>query len=529
MNNSEMPENLKGQVIIIDGVVHISDALAKDNHELLSFLSFAARKGFAETKRHPIKDFAEFYNKSKKAVSESEVQKMAVKILEDAREAGASDVHIADYGAFSTVQFRRMGMLEERQQLPEGVGHKLLSSMYTTMTDGADSNFSKTERQDGTLKTEYLPTDVQSVRLHTEPLKADMAKDKQGTFMAMRLLYDVTEATGSLEERMRTLGYTEQHISIFKYLSTRSGCVIFSGPTGSGKTTALKHAMESMAEENRDMSYMSLEDPPEFSMHLVKQIHIISDYTDEHNRAKVFRAALGGMLRSDIDGLMIGEMRYPEVVMAVLRAAQTGHSIWTSVHASSALNIIMLLATMLTDHGIREPRNYLCDHSICSGLINQRLVSVLCDHCKRPFTEIIELPEDDPERLRILPSGVFNRMLEVIDEDKIENVHFKGNGCKHCDNLGVVRQTVVAEVIATDYVMLEYLRKNDFISAHKHWINEQNGKSFVRHAIDLISEGKIDPTAVEKKLGVPLNYDKVFGHYSFNASDLESLSGSGSV
>lgn len=525
--NSAMPENLKGTVIIVNGVVHISEALAQDNHELLSYLSFAARKGFSETKRHSIKEFAEFFTKNKKAVSESEVQKMAVDILEDAREVGASDIHIADYGAFTTIQFRRMGMLEEREQLPEGVGHKLLSSMYTTMTEGADSNFSKTERQDGTLKSEYLPADVQSVRLHTEPLQADMAKDKQGTFMAMRLLYDVTDASGTLEERMRTLGYTEQHVALFRYLSTRSGCVILSGPTGSGKTTALKHAMESMAAENRDKSYMSLEDPPEFAMHLVKQIRIISDYTDERKRATVFRAALGGLMRSDIDGLMIGEMRYPEVVMAVLRAAQTGHSIWTSVHASSALNIVTLLSTMLTDYGIQEPRNYLCDHSICSGLINQRLVPVLCDHCKRPFTEVVKLPENDPERLRLLPRGVFNRMLEVIDTDKLENVHFKGSGCEHCDNMGIVSQTVVAEVIATDYLMLEYLRNNEFMKAHKHWINEQNGKTYVGHAIDLISEGKIDPTIVEKKLGVPLNYDKAFGQYSFSAADLDRLSGSG--
>lgn len=525
--NSAMPENLQGTVIIVDGVVHVSDALAKDDHELLSYLSFAARKGFTENKWHSIKEFAELYKKNKKAVSESEVQNMAVNILQDAREVGASDIHIADYGAFTTIQFRRMGMLEEREQLPEGVGHKLLSSMYTTMTEGADSNFSKTERQDATLKSEFLPADVQSVRLHTEPLQAEMAKDKQGTFMAMRLLYDVTEATGTLEERMRTLGYTEQHIEIFKYLSTRSGCVIFSGPTGSGKTTAMKHVMESIAAENRDKSYMSLEDPPEFTMNLVKQIRLVSDYTDEAKRAVLFRAALGGMMRSDIDGLMIGEMRYPEVVMAVLRAAQTGHSIWTSTHASSALNIITLLSTMLTDYGIAQPRNYLCDHSICSGLINQRLVPVLCEHCKRPFTEIVKLPENDPERLRILPRGVFNRMLEVIDTEKLENVYFKGHGCKHCDDMGIVSQTVVAEVIATDYIMLEHLRKNDFIGAHKHWINEQNGKSYVGHALDLISEGKVDPTVVEKKLGVPLNYDKAFGHYSFNADDLNRMSGAG--
>jgi type II secretory ATPase GspE/PulE/Tfp pilus assembly ATPase PilB-like protein len=131
-------------------------------------------------------------------------------------------------------------------------------------------------------------------------------------------------------------------------------------------------------------------------------------------------------------------------------------------------------------------------------------------------------------RRKNLPEPVLKRLLKAVDmKNRMESIYIRGEGCEYCNNKGFHKQTVVAEVIATDHALLTHLRNNDFSSAHKHWTEEQNGKSFVQHAIQLIEDGQLDPLETEKKLGLPLNYDKVFSNYRLTASDLEQISGQG--
>lgn len=87
----------------------------------------------------------------------------------------------------------------------------------------------------------------------------------------------------------------------------------------------------------------------------------------------------------------------------------------------------------------------------------------------------------------------------------------QGEGCPTCQNQGFVRQTVAAEVIATDQKMLALLRLNRTPEAYDYWVQEQNGLSYVRHAVQLVQEGLADPLQTELRLGVPLNFDKSFG------------------
>ena len=513
-----LSEALQGKLIIAEGAVVYSNEIPADDHELRGVISYAKRKGVEQEKSLPPEKFAKFYNKYSKAVSDSEVQEMAKNLIEEAHLSGASDLHIANHGSFSTVRARRHGMMEDEETLPANVGEQLINTIYNTMSQGTTgSSLDKNKRQDGRVRREFLPEEVHSVRVHTEPIQSLMATGDKGIFMALRLLYDITGVTGNLQERFNALGYTQNHISLFNYLSNRKGMLIFSGQTGSGKTTSLKHYMESQADENRDKAFMSIEDPPEYPMERVNQVHV-----EDGN----YKGAIKGSLRSDPDVIMIGEIRDSLTALAALEAAQTGHSILASIHAGSALDIVPRFAGLLSEGGRKNPRDLFCDHSVCSGLVYQRLVPVLCPKCKLPITELIKRDPSEPFRQKILPKPVQNRLLKVTDmASKKEQIHVLGEGCEYCNGKGIHGQTVVAEVIATDHMMLQHLRNNDFASAHKHWVEEQKGESFMRHAISLIEDGKLDPFTVERRLGLPLTYDMAFSNYSINAEDLALLAG----
>ena len=123
--------------------------------------------------------------------------------------------------------------------------------------------FDPISRLDGRIiNRDYLPQGLYSVRIHSEPIECDGAPDGKGTFMPLRLLHDTSGASGSLEERLAKLGYTNETITIagsrrlaqaqtrlFRTLAARTGIVFISGPTGSGKSTALAHCMEALIEE----------------------------------------------------------------------------------------------------------------------------------------------------------------------------------------------------------------------------------------------------------------------------------------
>lgn len=329
-----LPSELENRVLIADNIVHISSEVPSDNPALLSFLSYSRRQGFKQTARLAPEDFQRLLKKSNdQPRTESEIQALAATLIAEAYEQGASDIHIADFGPFASVKFRVLGMLQNHCQLMGDTGRELITATYQTLAESADSSFSPSKRQDGRIvKRAVLPLNVHSIRLHTEPIECAMAPGGRGTFLAMRLLYDQTEASGRLRERLSKLGYSVQQINRFSFLTTRSGLTLLSGPTGHGKSTALKHIMECMASENPEKAYMSIEDPPEYPLENVYQSQVNSGYDlSTGERGERYRDAIAGAMRSDPDTLMVGEIRYPDAAVAALDAAQTGHGVWSTI------------------------------------------------------------------------------------------------------------------------------------------------------------------------------------------------------
>ncbi|MEA4896377.1 MAG: ATPase, T2SS/T4P/T4SS family [Desulfovibrio sp.] len=498
----DIPEALRGRVALVNGVLHISAEL-KNNLQIVDFYGSLRRRGILTYEFHKPEEFDNTYQAqaAKTGHAENEIIQYAIDLIKDAFETGASDIHLMDFGLYTIIRFRCLGMLTDHTQLNAELGQRLIACIYQKLSQSADACFSPTERQDGRIAArEYLPPSVHSVRVHSEPIECAQAKEGVGTSMSLRLLYDATSAKGSLLERMTALGFTAGQCDTAQFLTRRTGLTIISGPTGHGKSTFLKHVMESMTERNPEKAYFSIEDPPEYPLKGVRQVLIASN--DRGSRSGAYCDAIAGAMRSDPDVLMIGEIRYVEAAVAAIDAALTGHSVWATIHANNAMGIIARLVSILATH-YRNPLEQICDHNVLAGLEYQRLLPMLCPECKIRLMDL--KPE---ERQQYLPEDVAGRLRRVLDDR--ESVYVRGDGCEKCRKRGLIGQTVAAEIVATDQEMLGYLREGNIPRAHEYWLKEKGGRSYVDHAVELIKEGLVDPYLAEERLGVPLNFNQVF-------------------
>ena len=498
----DVPEDIRGRVALVNGVLHISAEL-KDNLEIVNFYGNLRRRGILSYEFHKPNEFDSIYasQATRTGHAENEVQQYAIDLIRQAYDTGASDIHLMDFGLYTIIRFRCLGMLTDHTQLNSDLGKRLIACIYQKLSQSAAPCFSPTERQDGRIaQRNYLPPNVHSVRVHSEPIECSQSESGVGTSMSLRLLYDATSAHGSLQERMNVLGFNAEQCATTQFLTRRTGLTIISGPTGHGKSTFLKHIMESMTERNPEKAYFSIEDPPEYPLKGVRQVLISSN--DKENRAGAYCDAIAGAMRSDPDVLMIGEIRYVEAAVAAIDAALTGHAVWATIHANNAMGIIARRVSILATH-YRNPLEQICDHNVLAGLEYQRLLPMLCPDCKIKFMDI---PAEDREHY--IPKDVAARLRRVLPDR--DSVFVRGDGCEKCRKRGLIGQTVAAEIIATDQEMLGYLRKGDIPRAYDYWIKEKHGRGYVDHAVELIKTGIVDPFLAEERLGVPLNFNQVF-------------------
>jgi general secretion pathway protein E len=276
-------------------------------------------------------------------------------LLARAIDARASDIHLVPYEGFVAVRFRVDGILQDVAELPEAVRHpvanrlKVLSRLVTFVHDRPqDGRF---ERRGGArsvdVRVACMPT------LHGERI-------------VLRLIRS-PESSLALE----ALGLTpEQQATFTELLRRPQGLIVLTGPAGSGKTTTIYAALQTILEQSaRSRSIYTLEDPIEHDLLLINQTQI------EEARGFSFAQGLRSLLRQDPDVIMVGEIRDLETARIALQAGMTGHLIITTVHAGSAAGGFARLIEMGGDA-----------HSVAAAVtavVGQRLVRLLCPHCKR--------------------------------------------------------------------------------------------------------------------------------------------------
>ena len=403
------------------------------------------------------------------------MQVTAKEWLTKACNARASDVHIRVRKSRTEIYFRVHNDLVPAGEQTREHGERLLATLYGAMTSVSDNSYKPTERQDASISDrDKLPPKLYGVRIATAPTS-------DGMVMVMRLLYN--DAGDNID--LRPLGFTEEHAALLQRMKEQPlGMNILSGPTGSGKSTTLQRALTGqIIEAGGKLHVLTVEDPVEYPIEGAVQTAVTNAPTEEE-RSRLFAASISNAMRLDPDTIMIGEMRDRASAQNALRAAMTGHQVWTTVHANSAIAIV----DRLVDLGL--PMAMVADHTILTGLISQRLVKLLCSHCKEPLAQ----------RQDTLPAALMSRVRVALKGD-ISNACVAGKGCRHCNHVGTVGRTVVAEVIIPDDEFFRYIRMGEKTKAVAYWIEHMNGKTILDHTIEKVAAGLVDPRMAEQVMG----------------------------
>ena len=323
-------------------------------------------------------------------------------ILTDAVKREASDIHFEPEANFLRIRYRIDGMLRQIRALHKSywpamtVRIKVLSGMNIAEMRAP---------QDGRIGLSVSGRAV-DFRVASQPTI-------HGENIVLRIL-DRQKGIVPLEE----LGLPEEHLHQLKLMISRpEGIILVTGPTGSGKTTTLYSVLNHINAEG--IHIMTLEDPVEYPMALVRQ-------TSVSETAKLdFANGIRSMMRQDPDVILVGEVRDTETAEMAFRAAMTGHQVFTTLHTNSALGAI----PRLLDIGVLP--DIMAGNII--GIIAQRLIRRLCEHCKSPY-------HAEQHETRLLG--------HMGDNER--PVLFRPTGCELCDFQGYQGRIAIMELLRID-------------------------------------------------------------------------------
>ncbi len=349
---------------------------------------------------------------------EAPIIRLVNSLLYQAVRTRASDIHIEPQERELMVRFRVDGVLQEIIKPPK----RFQASIVSRVKVMAGLNIAeKRLPQDGRIRIKIAGRDV-DIRVSTIPVR-------HGERVVMRLL-----DRSSVLLDLTDLGFRERELKMMSALIRRPhGIILVTGPTGSGKTTTLYACLSQI--NSPDKNILTVEDPIEYELPGIGQMQV------DTKIGRTFAQGLRSFLRQDPDVIMVGEIRDRETAEIAIQASLTGHLVLSTIHTNDAASAV----TRLVDMGV-EP--FLVASSLI-GLLAQRLVRVVCPHCKRPH-------EPDEEELREL--GFSGQRLEEAKERTI----YEPVGCPECNATGYRGRTGIYELIpVTDRVRQGILRNTD--------------------------------------------------------------------
>lgn len=339
---------------------------------------------------------------------EASVVKFVNQIIWEAYKDRATDIHLEPQEMDLRIRYRVDGVLHQTP-VPPQLKRFQASIISRIKVMGNMDIAEKRLPQDGRI----------SLRIHGEEIdvRVSTMPTVYGESVSLRLLMRSSGMLG-----MDKLGLEERDAQILlKLINKPHGILLVTGPTGSGKSTSLYawlHTINSV-----DLRILTIEDPIEYEMAGVNQIQVKPEI------GLTFAVGLRHILRQDPDVIMVGEIRDKETAEIAIRAALTGHLVFSTLHTNDSAGAV----TRLTDMGI-EP--FLIASSV-EGLVAQRLVRRLCNHCKRPWNH-------DEKFLRSI-----NFPMERLSEGTI----MESVGCEECRGTGFRGRTGIYEIlVVNDYI-----------------------------------------------------------------------------
>ena len=349
--------------------------------------------------------------------NESEVIKFSTAVVAEAIKKGVSDIHIEPYRFSSRVRYRLDGMLQEQEQyknfLHDNYGAVVTRFKIMGKLDIAERRLP----QDGAINFK-IEGKVVDLRLSILPT----ANNER---IVMRIL---NKDAGDIT--LEQLNFEEQDLkSLRKSIHSTQGLILVTGPTGSGKSTTLYSILKEVSKPH--LNILTAEDPVEYELDGVGQVQIKDDI------GLTFASALRSFLRQDPEIILVGEMRDKETVDIGLKAALTGHLVFSTLHTNDAPSTITRLQNMGTP-------DYLIS-AACQLVVAQRLARKNCKKCK--------IPDDD-----VNPKVLQDLGFSAEQASRVKAI--KGKGCETCSNTGYKGRQGIYEILVVSKPLKEaILRK----------------------------------------------------------------------
>ena len=427
---------------------------------------------------------------SNRGMLDLERQRDLARLFEEAAFQRASDIHISVLPTHAEVKIRVNGRMRPMGSIAPEIGQAMIRAAFAVASGqgatGTDSTF-----QQGALggRSGLLPPTLEMVRLQYSP-----TSDQRGA-LVMRLKYVGTMSDIDVE----ALGYAPEQVADLRNMRLKTnGMYIFAGKVSSGKTTTLQRCLNAMYVEKRgEITIYAAEDPKELELDGAIQAQISAG----HDAVEAFRTAMKAALRSDPNVIVLGEIRAPALAEMALEAAKTGHALWSTVHAGSALGILNRLINLGVDReDLKDPRTV-------GGLIYQRLVGIICPGCRVDFP-------------RAVADGLLDGDLAVrfarLSGQRLTDLHVRGPGCARCQS-GLLGRTVVAETIRPDAALLEIYMDRSRLEAEKYWLLPRDkgglgGLPVLHHALVKVGAAIADINETQEEVDLLETYEREFAH-----------------
>lgn len=410
-------------------------------------------------------------------------------IVEKAVSLKSTDIHfeLSD-SETSRIRLRIYGRLHDWRSFPTDLMRGALTAAYSKRTKSGTNSAGalSLERAMNTMTEQVVNGKAFNGRFNGYPLV-------NGYDVVMRLLETDPR---SVVPTVQDLGYSESHVEeqILPAIKKNAGMIAIAGSTGSGKSTALRSFIYSIPDRDR-LKIFGVEDPTEYINPFMRQISVQRNSDDEEHVVKMkFLSALRSVLRMDPDVLMLGEIRDKDSASLASEFNRTGHRVFTTVHGDGCVDVLARLAS--DEIGIHP--STLAAKKYLSAVMYQKLMPVLCEHCKVPAINVLTQRQQGILRSKFL-----------LDPEKM----FCSSeiGCMHCklegvDGGGTKGLTVVAEILTPTEEMLELIRDCDWLGVEKIWRTQRAahydspnmaGKTAYEHALYKASIGLIDPRDIE--------------------------------
>jgi type II secretory ATPase GspE/PulE/Tfp pilus assembly ATPase PilB-like protein len=396
---------------------------------------------------------------------------------------GATDLHIEIRGNTALVRIRVDGRIEP---LPDGQGGRYSKK---DAIDAIAAGYNSTRK--GNNVSQYAADQFVDCMIDLDlpgasgQMRYQNIKGRLGPKAVVRIL-----RTGD-DSRIDfgNAGYAPSHLRLLR-LAGRAGkgIVLLSGVTSSGKSTSLKTFIETLPGLEHKAVY-TVEDPIEYEIAGAHQIEVLRDIANDEETRRRYAEVMRALMRSDPDGVMLGEIRDKLTALFALQIAETGHLAMGTVHAHLISNII----PRLTNDQIGISRQALTGPNIINLLVYQALVPKLCRVCALTTADAVRADPDAREieevlrrRFRLQTTGLrWTRM----------------GGCPACDGRGARGKTIVAEMLQPDRTWLRHVRNNDDDAALQHFrsssdrrldSSDMTGKTVFEHALYKALQGEID-------------------------------------